>query len=97
MGVAVVASGGDQTVDLSVGEILARPNLGVVPATRGFGYCPVYDRWRQQRQVWFCRHFPGLFPCYCPAKLFCGKMQGRMCSAAAERTIGSAEGLLRKR
>jgi hypothetical protein len=48
----------DQAVDLGVGEILARPDLGVAPPTRGLtSHCPIYSGWHRQHQMWFCHGF----------------------------------------
>src|SRR5262245_37325678 len=65
--VAVAAGGGDQAVNLGVGQVLARPDLAVAPAKwRPTGDCPINDGWSDQRQMLFCHGFSGLSSYYCP-------------------------------
>jgi hypothetical protein len=49
MTMAVVASGGDQAVDLGAGQILSSPDVGVTLAGWGLGaYCPIIGSWGHQ-------------------------------------------------
>jgi hypothetical protein len=46
MTMAVVASGGDQAVDLGAGQILSGPNVGIALARWGLGpCCPIMGSW----------------------------------------------------
>src|SRR6516165_2029606 len=52
MTMAVVASGGDQAVDLGAGQILSGPNVGIALARWGLGSCcPIMGSWGDQCEV----------------------------------------------
>ena len=65
--VAISPGGSDQPVNLGVGQVLPRADLGVRPAARWtMGDCPINSGWRHQRQLRFCHGFSGLSVRYCP-------------------------------
>ena len=62
--IAVLASCRDQPIDLGVGQVLARADLGVALAPLRWSSlvnCPINGAWRHQRQMRFYHGFPGLF------------------------------------
>ena len=70
--VAILPGGGDQAIDLAIGEVLAGADLGVALAARrapAIANCPNNGGWRHQRQMRICHDFLGLFPCYCPVNM----------------------------
>ena len=53
--VTVAAGGGDQLVDLGLGQVLAGTDLGIPPPERRLiAYCPIYGAWGNERQMWMC-------------------------------------------
>src|SRR4051812_10768855 len=48
----------DQTLDLGLGQILARPQLGIRAPARGD--CPIYSGWGDASEGWFHQRFSSL-------------------------------------
>ena len=59
--IAVLASCRDQPIDLGVGQVLARADLGVAAPLRWSSLvnCPINGGWRHQRQMRFFHGFSG--------------------------------------
>ena len=54
MAIAIATGGFDQAVDLSIGQLFARPHLGIAYALgrpMGRFYCPNNGAWGDQRHV----------------------------------------------
>ena len=66
--IAVLASYRDQPIDLGVGQVLARADLGVAAPLRWSSLvnCPINGARRHQRQMRFFHGFSGFFPVTVP-------------------------------
>ena len=87
--IAVLASCRDQPIDLGVGQVLARADLGVAAPLRWSSLvnCPINGGRRHQRQMRFFHGFSGLFRCDCPInRLLMGHCASQKSADAAGAT-----------